>query len=303
MTRSVSPLALLCLAWLLSHRLQCQDLDPRSYIRVPVNGTFITIGGAYSAGNVVTDPTLPLQDLSASIVTTSVGIARSFDFLGHTSQILAVLPYSWVTATATIAGEDSSVTRSGLADARFRWSVLLIGAPSRAVDNFATVRRQTVVGASIMVVAPIGQFFPEKLINIGTNRWSFKPELALSQPIADRWLLDVYAACWFFTDNATFFPGTAMREQDPLAAVQSHISYTFSPGLWAAFNLTYYVGGASYINGEQRDDHQSNARIGGTVVFPLTAENSIRVAASTGAIVRIGARFTTVSVGWQAAFF
>jgi len=144
--------------------------------------------------------------------------------------------------------------------------------------------------------------YPEKLINIGTNRWSLKPEVALSQPLGDRWLLDTYAGVWFFTANDSFYPGTKTKTQEPIGAFQSHISYNFRRQLWAALDLTYYVGGRTTIQGVSNDDLQSNSRIGATFAFPVGRRHSIKLAASKGAIVRQGADFTTFSFGWQTAW-
>jgi hypothetical protein len=44
-------------------------------------------------------------------------------------------------------------------------------------------------------------------------------------------------------------------------------------------------------------------RIGWTVVLPTGKLSSIKLAGSTGAIVRVGQDFTTWSIGWQKAWF
>ena len=150
---------------------------------------------------------------------------------------------------------------------------------------------------------PTGEFFPEKLVNIGTHRWSLRPELALSQPLGKRWLVDVYAGVWFFTTNHSFFPGNAVRNQEPMGTFQAHISYNVRPRLWVAFDATHYVGGQSSVNDTYNDDRQENSRIGMTVVLPVGKYNSLKLAASTGAVVRVGQDFTTFSVGWQRSWF
>jgi len=134
---------------------------------------------------------------------------------------------------------------------------------------------------------------------LGTNRWSFRPELAISQPIGKRFLFDFYTGVWFFTDNNSFFPGESKRTQDPLGTLQAHISYNISPFFWLALDATYYVGGNSYVNGQSDNNGQSNSRIGLTASIPTGKGSSLRLAASTGAIVRIGQNFDIYSIGWQ----
>ncbi len=142
--------------------LSAQDLDPRAYIWVPVKGNFVTSGFGYSHGGVMTDPTLPVENLEASIQTVNVGFGRSFGLFGKTAQVFAALPYSWAQASADVNGQRESITRSGLSDMRLRASILLLGAPATGRADFAKVKRKTILGFSLNVVAPTGQYFPRK---------------------------------------------------------------------------------------------------------------------------------------------
>jgi hypothetical protein len=279
--------------------LAAQDLDPRSYAHVPVNGTFLVSGFGLSHGGVVTDPTLPITDINATIETPSLGLGRSFSLFGKTAQAFAALPYSWAQVSGKVLEEQTSISRAGLSDMRLRMSVLLRGAPASTPIQIAKAPRRTILGASLTVSVPTGQFFSDKLINLGANRWAFKPEFAVSHPIGAKWMLDAYAGVWLFTANDSFYPGTYVRTQAPMGTFQAHLSYNFQRQLWAAFDATYYVGGQTTISGVGKDDRQANARVGGTLVFPVGKRHSIKVAVSRGAIIRFGANFTTLSVGWQ----
>lgn len=288
---------------LVQSRLLAQELDPRAYARVPVDATVLIAGFNYTYGSVVLDPTLPIKDLDAKVELPMLGIARTFSLFGLTSQAFAVLPYSWAQASGKVLGEDSSITRSGFGDTRLRVSVLFLGAPAATVEEFAKSSPQTVLGASLTVTAPTGQFFSDKLINLGTNRWSFKPEIGLSYMVTKQWFIDLYAGVWLFTDNNSFYPGTSVRSQNPLLTFQTHISYNFNPLMWAAIDLTYYTGGQSSVNDVYQDDRQNNLRIGATFNFPVSRQSSIKLAYSTGAVIRVGGNFSTISIGWQTAFF
>jgi len=292
-------LILLCI----TERVLAQDLDPRAYARVPVDATVLIAGFNFNYGSVVLDPTTPIKDLEAKVGSPMLGVARTFSFFGLTSQALAVIPYSWATASGKVFGEDSSITRNGFGDSRFRVSVLFLGAPAETVEEFAKSSPQTVLGASIMVTAPTGQFFSDKVINLGTNRWSFKPELGLSYFVNKQWLIDLYAGAWFFTENNSFYPGNSVRSQDPLLTFQTHVSYSFNPLMWAAIDLTYYTGGQSSVNNVYQDDRQNNSRIGATFNIPVSRQSSIKLAYSTGAVIRVGGNFSTISLAWQTAFF
>ncbi len=279
--------------------LKAQDLDPRAYVWMPIKGNFLSSGFAFSEGGVLTDPSLPIENLKANVQTLNMGYARTFSFLGKTASAFVAFPYSWAQASADVNGQRENISRSGLSDMRMRLSVLVLGAPATTMANFAKVKHKTILGVSLTVSAPTGEYFPEKLINLGTNRWAFKPELALSHPMGKRWLIDVYTGVWMFTNNNQFFNGKSIRTQQPLGSFQGHLSYTIRPKMWLALDATYYTGGKSSIDDVIKDDRQNNSRIGATFVFPVLKSSSIRLAASTGAIVRAGADFNTYSIGWQ----
>ena len=283
--------------------VSAQDLDPRAYARVPVDASVLIAGFNYTYGSVVLDPTLPIKDLEAKVSSPILGIARTFSLFGLTSQAYVALPYSWAEASGKVLGEDSSITRNGFGDTRFRLSVLFLGAPAATVDEFSKSSPQTVLGASLTVTAPTGQFFNDKLINLGTNRWSFKPEIGLSYMVSKQWFIDLYAGAWFFTDNSSFYPGNSVRSQDPLLTFQTHVSYNFNPLMWAAIDFTYYTGGQSSVNDVYNDDRQNNSRVGATFNFPVSRVSAIKLAYSTGAVIRVGGNFSTISVAFQTAFF
>jgi hypothetical protein len=295
------PLVALCLLPSVENA-DAQDLDPRAYARIPVKVTVVVAGFGYSQGGIVTDATLPLEDLEAKIGSPSLGVVHSFSLAGRTAQVSVALPYAWGDATGTVAGEPQSTSRSGFSDMRLRFSWLLLGAPASSPAEIMKAPRKTILGASLSVTAPTGQNFPEKLINIGTSRWAFKPEIAISQPLGKRWLIDFYSGIWLFTKNDTYYPGTSVRTQDPLGAFQGHISYNIQPLMWVALDMTFYTGGRSSIDGVEMDDRQSNSRIGATLVLPVRKRHSLKFAFSTGAIIRSGADFTSISAGWQTTF-
>ena len=139
-----------------------QDLDPRAYIRLPVKTTTLITGFAYSYGGVVTDPVSPISNIKADVQTTSVGVAHSFNFFGLTSQALLALPYSWAQVTGEVGDQQRRTTRAGFADMRMRFSVLFLGAPAATLAELRQKpARKTILGASINVIAPTGQFYSD----------------------------------------------------------------------------------------------------------------------------------------------
>jgi hypothetical protein len=179
-----------------------------------------------------------------------------------------------------------------------RLAVNLYGAPALSAQEFRDYHQDTIVGVSLSVTAPTGRYYSDKLINIGTNRWSFKPEVGVSKALGP-WTLEGALGVTFYTDNDEFFPGNGVRQQDPLYALQAHAIYNFNPRLWGALDWTYYAGGRTSVNGAPNQDFQSNARWGATLAQSLDARNSIKLYLNAGVYARTGTDFTTVGVAWQ----
>jgi len=171
--------------------------------------------------------------------------------------------------------------------------------------EFATWRQKTLLGVSLKVVAPTGQYNPTKLINYGGNRWAFKPEVGLSQ-CWGHWLLDTYGAVWFFTTNPEFFsrnqynPGVTAQTEKPVGAFEGHLSYDVKPRFWASLDGNFWFGGKTSLNGvENSSTEQKNSRIGGTVSIPISRHQSLKFSYSNGAYIRYGGNYQNVSMAWQ----
>jgi hypothetical protein len=278
-----------------------QQLEPRAYSPSPVGANFIVAGYTYQTGDVVFDPSLPFSDVSANINGTALAYVRTFDLLGRTASAGLILPYAWGHIQGKVLEEAREVHRSGLADMPLRLAVNLLGGPATTPAEFAKRQAETTLGFSLVVAAPTGQYDSSKLINIGSNRWSFKPELGFSHPVG-RWFLDVYGGVWLFTTNHDFFGGQT-KHQDPIGVIQAHVSYNVRPRLWLAADYTYYWGGQTTVNGRVNADLLKNSRVGLTASVPIARAQSLKFAWSRGATTRIGANFSTYSVGYQFLWF
>lgn len=274
-----------------------QSMEPLSYSNAPIGLNFLIVGGTYQTGSVLVDPTLPAKDVTAEVNTATLAYSRVFDFWGQSGSLAFVLPNAWLAASGEVFDQARSISRNGLADMTLRLAVNLVGAPALTLQEFASYQQDTIVGVTLLVTAPTGQYDPSKLVNIGTNRWSFKPEIGISKALGP-WTLEAAAGVTFFTDNDQFF-GSGVRQQDPLYAMQAHAIYNFSRRLWAALNGTYYTGGRTTLNGKQGDDRQNNTRWGATLAYSLDRMNSIKGYYSSGASARTGTNFQVVGLAWQ----
>jgi hypothetical protein len=169
-----------------------------------------------------------------------------------------------------------------------------------APKAFASYRQQTIVGVSVTVAPPLGQYDSNKLINLGTNRWSFRPEIGVSRAYG-RWIVEAMAGVWLFTDNTDFIGGRT-REQDPIVATQFHVTFKFKRTMWLAGDANYFTGGRTTIGGKQNLDLQRNSRIGATFSSALDRHQAVRVSVSRGAYTTIGADFTSIGASYNYAW-
>lgn len=282
-----------------------QDLAPRAYLITPIHSNAVVLTYSFFDGDLVFDNAVPVTGATARASVSVFSYFHSFAFFGRNASITASLPYGVGDVRGTVMDNETKAYRSGLFDSSYRLSVNLFGGPAMSVGDFRKWRQKTILGASLRILAPTGQYDPTKLINYGTNRWGFKPELGLSRRFG-HWIVDGYGGIWFYTTNHEFFshnqfsPGINVQKQDPIGAFEGHLSYDVKPRLWASFDGNFWVGGRTSINGAQNPNSlQRNSRIGGTVSFPVSRHQSIKASYNRGAYIRYGGNFNNVSVGWQ----
>lgn len=274
-----------------------QDIEPRAYSNAPVGVNFLVAGVAYSHGGLSLDPSLPVTDARLESSAAVLAYARVLDLWGVSGKFDAIVPYVTLSGTADYAGQPVQRSIHGLANPAFRISANLMGAPALTLQEFAAYRQDLIVGVSLQVGVPFSQYDPTRLLNIGTNRWSIRPEVGVSKALGS-WTIEGQAAVTFYGDNTDFFGGST-RTQDPLYALQAHLVHSFRSGVWAAFDVTYFAGGRSTIDGVAKNDLQQNWRVGATLAIPVDRRNSIKLAASSGVSARTGNNFDLLAVAWQ----
>jgi outer membrane putative beta-barrel porin/alpha-amylase len=297
-----SLLATLCGLVFLAPRLCAQELEPRAYSPSPIGTTFVITGIGRSQGAILLDPSLDVDNVQGDLWIATLGAGRVFDLAGRQARILAVFPLAWGAITGDVGPQPERQDLAGLVDPRFKLSIALRGGPALSPAEFARAPRRVVIGASVTIVPPIGQYNSAQLVNLGYNRWAFKPEAGLSHQVG-RWTFDVYGGVWLFTPNDSYFPGTAHRQQDPVIALQTHVSYALPRRTWLAFNGTWFAGGQTSVERAVSPDEQRNSRFGLTFSVPASGQQSIKFVYSTGATTRRGNDFNTFNVTWQIVWF
>jgi hypothetical protein len=274
-----------------------QDLEPRQYSNIPIGLNFLVAGYGASEGGVLFDPAIALDNASIRTDGPAVGYARSLALGALSGKLDAGIAKVCLAGSADYQGQRVRRDVCGWTDARMRLSVNFLGAPARRLEEFAGYQQKLIVGASLLVSAPTGQYDAERLVNIGSNRVAVKAEIGMSKA-RGKWLFELALAGTYYETNNDFLGGETLQ-QDSIASFQAHVVRNFASGVWVAVDSNHYQGGRTRVNGIAGDNWQSNARFGATVSIPINRRQSVKVNYSTGVSTRTGSDFDALGVGWQ----
>lgn len=278
-----------------------QDLEPRAYANMP-RGVNIAVGSyGYMKGDVVTEPSLPVEDFLITSHNLGAGYMRSFGLAGKLARIQVAIPYVFMDGEARVSGDRITGNREGFGDLRMRFGVNLLGSPALNIKEFSQFQQKTIFGASLVVSVPTGIYYPDKRINIGTNRWGFKPEVGISKRF-EHVYAELYSGVWFYTENNEFL-GNNQLKQDPVVSFQGHASYFFKNQMWAGINVNWFSGGRTFVGQAPAGSIINSSRIGATFSMPLTKFQSLKFQFNTGTFKSVGLNYDSVSVGYQYVFF
>ncbi len=277
--------------------VHAQSIEPRAYSNAPVDVNFLIGGYAYTHGGIAFDTALPITDPKLATSSAVAAYARTLDLWGTSGKFDVIVPYTWLSGSATYQGGPVQREVNGFGDPLLRLSVNLYGAPALTLPEFRTYQQDLIVGASLQMSVPAGQYDDTRIVNLGSHRWFFRPEIGVSKAQGP-WTLEFQAGVTLFTANDDFYNGNR-RSQDPLYSFQGHAIYNFRSGIWGSADVTYFAGGRSSLNGTLQSDLQQNWRAGATLALPVDTRNSVKLYASKGLSARTGNSFDLVGIAWQ----
>jgi len=270
---------LLLLGWV--NATFAQDLEPRRWSQMPTGLNFVGIGLGHVEGDILFDPVLLVEDAEFDVQAAGLVYVRSFGLLGRSARVDFSLPYRAGRWEGTVDGEFIHFRRRGFADPRVRISMLLYGGPAQTPAEFSKSKKSnTVVGAAVAVSMPFGDYFGQKLINLGNNRWIIRPQLGVTHT-RGKWTGELTGSVFWYGDNDKFWKGNEL-ETDPLWALQAHLIYTFKPGLWASISTGYGWGGESTVNGDAKNNPSGNWLTALSFGFPIDRRQGIKIAYLAG---------------------
>jgi hypothetical protein len=282
--------------------LAAQELTPRAYWPAPEGVKVVILGYSRVNGDVLFDSSGPVHGVESRVRTTVLGYLQTFRLLGRTANVVGELPYSWGSSKGFVGEAPVRGSLSGFGDLDVTLGVNLLGAPSMTPMEFQSLRARprTILGASLKVVAPTGQYDESRLLNVGGHRWATRVELGYMIPLRPRWLLELDAGGWFFGDDGEFVAGK--REQEPILEIQGHLVRRFRPGFWASLDANYFRGGRQTIGGNRLGGVDDNSRAGGMVVLPFGGRHAVKVGYFVPLHTESGGDYSQLLASYQVLF-
>lgn len=255
------------------------DPEPRQWNHLPMGTNFAGVAYAYTEADIFSDPALLLEDVEMQLDTWAGKYIRTFDLFNKSSRIDITQAYQQGKWSGLLDGTPASISRNGWSDTLVRVAMNLYGAPPLRGKEFARYRSgvdvETIVGLALAVRLPTGEYKKDKLINLGNNRFTFRPQIGVAH-VRGKWAVEATGQVAFFTDNDEFFNGNTL-EQKPLYIVYGHLIRTFRPGLWASVSLGYDYGGERTLNGVDKDDTQRNIAWKLSFAYPINRMAGVKV--------------------------
>jgi hypothetical protein len=279
-----------------------QDIEPRRWSSLPLKSDIFGAGYIYSFGDVLFDPVLQAEDVSVNVSTLILSYIKPFKLGKKLARVDMTLPYNFMLFEGKLSGNPASVYRNGFGDSRLRFSINFSGPPPGNASELQAYYKAhpvyTTFGASVAITFPTGQYFNEKLINIGQNQIIIRPQIGMVHNWRD-WSYELTGSVFFFSNNNNFF-GDTTRKQDPIFAFQTHLIKRFDPKLWASISLSYGIGGESIVNNISSADLRTNLLSAGSVGYKISKLQSMKLVYLNSATLKeIGSNTHSFIFGWS----
>ncbi len=229
-----------------------------------------------------------------------MGVSRTFALAGDSAKVDFSGSRLCYEGEGLFMGEYVEGRRCEYGDPRLKLTWNFSGAPAMTLKEFAGWQQDIVIGASVAVTAPWGDYTSRQLINAGANRWAVKPVIGISHRYGRTWQWEAKLGATFFETNDDYFNNTRLK-QDPLYSTSLHLIYNFPRG-WLSLDANYFTGGRTEVDGVRQDNRQDNSRWGLTWSRPLAPQHLLKVYASTGVVTRIGNDFDSFGLAWLYRF-
>jgi hypothetical protein len=272
---------------------QAQAYGPRQFWLAPAGTNVFTVSGMYSSSNTVVDTSIIFPNLNVDTYVVVPSYARFFGIGHRLSQVSVAVPYAWANVSLSTANRGVTPSKQGLADSYVHFTVGLVNTPALAPAEFGAYMQKenppVVVYGLLAVMPPTGDYQNDRLVNIGTNRWTFRAGLPTTVRLSPNWApgktttfeilpsVDVYTP-----NNDPAFPEFSIRgrqvgtrlanqfapnqtTQAPMGTLEMHLTHDLSKQLWVSLDSYSRLGGQTFSDGKAGDNQQAWTALGGTI--------------------------------------
>lgn len=254
------------------------DPEPRKWNHIPVGSSFVGGAYAYTEADISFDPVLLLENVNMQMHTWGASYVHAFEMFDKSARINITQAYKKASWTGLLEGTPASTSRSGWSDTLVRFGINLYGAPALRGEEFFAYRAkrkvETIVGVGLVVRLPTGDYEEDKLLNLGQNRFVFRPQLGFVHNHG-KWTTELTGEIAFYNDNDEFFNGNTL-EQKPIYILIGHVMYSFKPGQWLGVSFGSEYGGEITLNGVDKDDDKRNVGWALNYVHPISRQVGIK---------------------------
>ena len=279
-----------------------QDIEPRRWSNIPLGTDILGVGYVHTNGKIFFDPLLQVQDAKFISNSFIVQYIKPFKIGSKSARIDVMIPYSIARWEGLLNGVSTTVNRNGIADPRIRLSLNFIGMsamkPKEMIEFLKANPKRTSFGASLAVTLPLGQYFDEKLLNLGQNRFIFRPQIGMLHHWKN-WSYELSGSVFLYSKNEDFSNGKT-RKQNAVFAAQTHLIRSFKSKMWVSLSFGYGLTGQSFVNNEPNNDDRSDILGATSFGFALSKKQAIKLSyIRTETLNDIGANLNSILLSWS----
>ena len=170
------------------------------------------------------------------------------------------------TRQAIVEGGREISSSTGLADPFIGVSVNLAGLPPLEGEAFRNYSHGLKINLLMGATLPLGEWDNRNVINLGSNRWSFRFALPITRPITG---LGGRAGSLELIPNLVVFTENKDRnlKQNMLFTLEGHATQNFSARTWGSLGILYTAGGKTSVGGTTTNGSQQSLALSATLGF------------------------------------
>lgn len=282
-----------------------QDIEPRRWTPTPLGTHVIGLGYIYQSGDILFDPALQAEDVKLDMHAFASVYVQPLKLGNKLGRLDVTLPYVIARWKGLLSGVPTEKKRYGIADPILRFSVNLIGPNAMNAQDmmvyYKNNPKNTMLGVSLAVTLPLGIYDDNRLLNIGQNRFVFRPQIGMVHNWG-LWSFEFSSSVFVFTNNNQFF-NNQTKKQKPVFAAQTHLIKRFSNRMWTSVSVACGLGGESVVEGDELGDQHGDLLYSASFGTQLSKTQGVKLVYMRWETLRdVGSKTNSLGLSWTKLF-